>query len=120
MAVTVGVSSLGAKGVSSPYFEDVNSDVSSGKGAASGSGAGLVIAGAAFSCFDTKADLEPRICSSTAFGFGTAQFADPIHPTAVVNGFVANEIILQMNQAFDDSVPFYSELELAEMAGLLP
>jgi hypothetical protein len=54
------------------------------------------------------------------FGFATAQFADPIHPTAVVNGFVANEMILQMNLVFGDSVSFYDELELAAMAGLLP
>ncbi len=55
-----------------------------------------------------------------AFGFATAQFADPIHPTAVINGFVANEMIFQMNREFRDSVPLYDELELAEMAGLLP
>ncbi len=60
--------------------------------------------------------IEP----TPAFGFATAQFADPIHPTAVVNGFVANEMILQMNLVFDDAVPFYDEPELAEMAGLLP
>ncbi len=55
-----------------------------------------------------------------AFGFATAQFADPIHPTAVVNGFVANEMIFHMNLVFGDAVPFYDELELAKMAGLLP
>jgi hypothetical protein len=55
-----------------------------------------------------------------AFGFVTAQFADPIHPTAVINGFVAIAMIFQMNREFRDSVPHYDELKLAEMAGLLP
>jgi phospholipase/lecithinase/hemolysin len=70
--------------------------------------------------FNPPKVLGVTILPTPAFGFGTAQFADPIHPTAVVNGFVANEIISQMNLSFDDTVPFYSELELAEMAGLLP
>ena len=64
--------------------------------------------------------LGVTIQPTPAFGFATAQFADPIHPTAVVNGFVANEMILQMNLVFSDAVPFYDELELAAMAGLLP
>lgn len=55
-----------------------------------------------------------------AFGFATAQLADPIHPTAVMNCLVANELIFEMNWEFCDNVPYYNELELAEMAGLLP
>jgi phospholipase/lecithinase/hemolysin len=69
---------------------------------------------------DPPTVLGVTIQPTPLFGFGTAQFADPIHPTAVVNGFVANEAILQMNLVFGDAVPLYDDLELAEMAGLLP
>lgn len=64
--------------------------------------------------------LGVTIDPTPAFGYATAQFADPIHPTAVVNGMVANEMIYQLNLAFHDAIPFYSELELGEMAGLFP
>ncbi len=50
-----------------------------------------------------------------AFGFGAAVFADPIHPTAVSNGLLANELIGTLNEKFDDSIPAYSESELAGM-----
>lgn len=70
--------------------------------------------------FQPPTILGVTILPTPWFGFATAQFADPIHPTAVMNGFVANEMIFQMNCEFGDNVPFYDELELAEMAGLLP
>ena len=52
------------------------------------------------------------------FGFSYAIFADPLHPTAVSNGITANMLIIQANMTFDDSIPLYSEDELADMAGL--
>jgi len=70
--------------------------------------------------FQPPTILGVTILPTPWFGFATAQFADPIHPTAVMNGFVANEMIFQINCEFGDNVPFYDELELAEMAGLLP
>jgi len=70
--------------------------------------------------FQPPAILGVTILPTPWFGFATAQLADPIHPTAVMNGFVANEMILQLNWEFCDSVPLYDELELAVMAGLLP
>ena len=51
--------------------------------------------------------------------FSCAIFADPLHPTAVSNGITANMLIIQANMTFDDSIPLYSEDELADMAGLL-
>ena len=51
--------------------------------------------------------------------FSFAIFADPLHPTAVSNGITANMLIIQANMTFDDSIPLYSEDELADMAGLL-
>ncbi|MBL8815497.1 MAG: hypothetical protein JNL58_05675 [Planctomyces sp.] len=52
-----------------------------------------------------------------AFGFPLAIFADPLHPTAVSNGLTANLLIEEVNENFRDDVPFYSEDELATMAG---
>lgn len=52
------------------------------------------------------------------FGFSYAIFADPLHPTAVSNGITANMLITEANMTFDDSIPLYSEDELADMAGL--
>lgn len=54
------------------------------------------------------------------FGISVAIFADPLHPTAVSNGILANAMILEANETFDDAIPFYSEEELAVMAGLIP
>lgn len=45
-------------------------------------------------------------------------FADPIHPTAVANGILANEMIDSLNQNLGDDIPLYSEAELATKAGL--
>lgn len=52
-----------------------------------------------------------------AFGFSLAIFADPLHPTAVSNGLTANLLIEEVNENFRDDVPFYSEDELATLAG---
>jgi lysophospholipase L1-like esterase len=70
--------------------------------------------------FNPPVLLGVTIQPTPAFGFAAAQFADPIHPTAVMNGFIANELIFQMNAEFSDNVSFYNELELANLAGLLP
>ncbi len=55
-----------------------------------------------------------------AFGFGAAIFADPIHPTAVSNGLLANELIENLNRKFDDNIPFYSDAELVTLIGMNP
>jgi phospholipase/lecithinase/hemolysin len=74
----------------------------------------------------TEVSLNPPVILGTPlypppyFGFATAIFADPIHPTAVSNGILANEMIGQLNAKFDDNIPFYSEQELADLAGLTP
>ena len=49
------------------------------------------------------------------FGFGSAIFADPIHPTAVSNGLLANELISKLNARFGDSIPTYSDSELLKL-----
>ena len=54
------------------------------------------------------------------FGFGSAVFADPIHPTAVANGLLANELIETLNARFDDDIPPYTEAELRELIGPTP
>lgn len=43
-------------------------------------------------------------------------FADEIHPTAVSNALIANEIIALMNQKWDAGFEFYSENELIDFA----
>jgi len=43
-------------------------------------------------------------------------FADEIHPTAVMNAMLANEIIAKITDQFGNIIPFYSEDELAEKA----
>lgn len=67
----------------------------------------------------------PVICGVTIvptplFGFHSAQFADPIHPTAVANAMVSNELIELLNDRFDDDIPYYTENELAELALIGP
>ena len=64
--------------------------------------------------------MDVPIQPAPAFGFASAQFADPIHPTAVLNAIVANEMIDELNWEFRDRIPRYSELELARLAGLIP
>lgn len=43
-------------------------------------------------------------------------FADSIHPTAVSNAVLANEIIVTINAKWGLNIPLYSEQELAELA----
>lgn len=43
-------------------------------------------------------------------------FADSIHPTAVANALVANEIIGLINAKWDASIPVYTEADLARLA----
>lgn len=74
----------------------------------------------------TEVSLNPPVILGTPllpppyFGFATAVFADPIHPTAISDGILANEMIEQLNAKFDDNIPFYTEEELADLAGLTP
>ena len=51
-------------------------------------------------------------------GYGTydSLFADEIHPTAVSNAVIANQIISLMNTKWEDSIPFYSKRQLAKLA----
>jgi lysophospholipase L1-like esterase len=43
-------------------------------------------------------------------------FADKIHPTAVSNAIIANRIIELMNSKWRDSIPFYTDRQLARLA----
>ena len=43
-------------------------------------------------------------------------FADDIHPTAVANALVANEIIDVMNAKWGAGIPRYGDAELAALA----
>ncbi len=76
---------------------------------------------------DTGAFLADSIASPPEF-FGVALdpppdfcdypdlFADEIHPTAVANALLANEIIGLLNLEFNDQIPLYSDEELADLA----
>lgn len=43
-------------------------------------------------------------------------FADTIHPTAVGNAMLANGIIDEINSKWNDTIPFYTDEELADLA----
>jgi phospholipase/lecithinase/hemolysin len=69
----------------------------------------------------TAAIFNPPVIAGVPleyYGVTWAIFADPLHPTAVANGITANMLIIQANMTFDDSIPLYTEDELADMAGL--
>lgn len=68
--------------------------------------------------FDPPVIAGVELVPPPAFGFSYAVFADLLHPTAVSNGITANMLIIQANRTFDDSIPLYSEDELADMAWL--
>lgn len=71
----------------------------------------------------TSAIFDPPVIAGVPleyFGGLAAIFADPLHPTAVANGITANALIDEANWTFNDSIPLYSEAELADMAGLPP
>ncbi len=53
---------------------------------------------------------------SPAYGEYDAVFADEIHPTAVSNALLANAMILRINTKWNDTIPFYTENELAALA----
>jgi lysophospholipase L1-like esterase len=44
-------------------------------------------------------------------------FADPVHPTAVANAILANAVIEALNARWGAGIPFYSDAELAALAG---
>lgn len=60
--------------------------------------------------------LGRQLVPSPAFGDFDHVFADEIHPTAVGNAIIANEIIRTANGVFVDTIPLYSEAELAFLA----
>lgn len=63
--------------------------------------------------------IEGTVIQPTpAFGLLTDQFADPIHPTGVMNALLANELIDIVNTQFGRDIPLYSEEELGDIAGL--
>ena len=72
------------------------------------------------SIFDPPVIAGVPLVAPPYFGISTAIFADLLHPTAVSNGITANMLIIQANRTFDDTIPLYTEAELAEMAGLAP
>jgi len=51
-----------------------------------------------------------------AYGDYDHLFADLIHPTAVSNAMIANDMILDINVKWNDAIPFYTEEELADLA----
>ncbi|PQO45824.1 hypothetical protein C5Y93_11230 [Blastopirellula marina] len=55
-----------------------------------------------------------------AFGFPSAIFADPIHPTAVANAILTNDMIYAINEEFDDDIEIYSDTELGNLATITP
>lgn len=62
--------------------------------------------------------MEQIIYPAPLVGSPTYIFADPIHPTAVANGILANEMIQSLNKKLADDIPLYSEEELGTMAGI--
>lgn len=72
------------------------------------------------STFSPPVILGTIIQPTPAFGTPTDQFADPIHPTGVMNAIVANELIWQMNSRYQANIEMYSEVELAIIAGIGP
>ena len=57
-----------------------------------------------------------QLVGPPAFGDFDHLFGDEIHPTAVSNALLANEIIQRINESFGDTIPLYSEDELADLA----
>ena len=70
--------------------------------------------------FDPPVILDVTIQPAPSFGTSTDQFADPIHPTGVMNAIVANELIKRVNRRFRVRIEVYSEIELAIIAGIEP
>ena len=55
-----------------------------------------------------------------ALGFAGAVFADPIHPTAVSNGLLANELISTLNEQCRDQIPPLTDAELGQLIWTTP
>lgn len=70
--------------------------------------------------FNPPVILGVTIQPTPSFGASTDQFADPIHPTAVMNAIVANSLIRKVNRRYRSNIEEYSELELAIIAGIEP
>lgn len=60
--------------------------------------------------FDVQLNLPP------AYGDFDDLFADTIHPTAVANALMANEMISQINDKWNENIPLYTDEELADLA----
>jgi phospholipase/lecithinase/hemolysin len=60
--------------------------------------------------------LGHRLVPPPALGNYDHLFADDLHPTAVTNALIANAIIKQINLRFEDTIPLYTETELAALA----
>ncbi len=61
-----------------------------------------------------KLELPP------AYGRQITLFADPVHPSSVANGILANSLIDAVNAKWSMKIPKYSDSELARFAGLDP
>lgn len=57
-----------------------------------------------------------RLVGPPAYGHYNDLFADKIHPTAVSNALIANEMIERINDFFEDNVSLYTMKELATLA----
>lgn len=53
------------------------------------------------------------------YGFSGCLFADHLHPSAMSNALQANAMIGQINAAFRDTIPLYTDAEIAQRAGLV-
>lgn len=66
--------------------------------------------------FDPPVIFGYPLVPPPAYGDYDHLFADEIHPTAVSNALIANEIIMQINEEWNDFIPLYTEEELADLA----
>jgi lysophospholipase L1-like esterase len=66
--------------------------------------------------FDPPVIFDQQLVPPPAYGDYDHLFADDIHPTAVSNAMIANEIITQINEDWLDNIPLYTEEELADLA----
>ncbi len=57
-----------------------------------------------------------RLVGPPSHGHYNDLFADKIHPTAVSNALIANEMIKRVNDFFEDDIPLYTNRELAALA----
>lgn len=82
---------------------------------------GFLVALDTYSLIQEMASYPPvifghQLVPPPAYGDYDDLFADEIHPTAVSNGLIANEIITLINTEWNDAIPYYSEAELADLA----